>query len=109
MTKQGTIRGKGWVAGFLLAACFGAIGLPAQVSQPGDKQAGPENDRPPAILDKVGIKQNLNTQLPLNLNFVDETGKAVQLGTYFGQHPAILALVYLLRRAERPHLRAPDG
>jgi protein SCO1/2 len=74
-----------------LVAGLGAIG---QVSQPGDKAVGPENDRPPAILDKVGITQNLNGQLPLNLNFVDETGKQVQLGNYFGKHPAILALVY---------------
>jgi protein SCO1/2 len=60
----------------------------------GDKAGGPENDRPPAILDKVGIAQNLNAQLPLNLPFVDETGRQVQLGSYFGKHPAILALVY---------------
>jgi len=74
--------------------CIGVAPLRAQVSQPGDKQVGPENDRPPAILDKVGIAQNLNAQLPLNLSFVDETGKQVQLSNYFGKHPAILALVY---------------
>ena len=94
MSRFSTIRGKGWAAGFLAAACLLNVGVSAQVSQPGDKQAGPENDRPPAILDKVGITQNLNTQLPLALNFVDETGKSVQLGSYFGRHPAILALVY---------------
>lgn len=98
MMRLGTIRGKGWAAGVLLAACFGTIGLStycdAQVTQPGDKAVGPENDRPPAILDKVGIAQNLNAQLPLGLPFVDETGKAVTLGSYFGKHPAILALVY---------------
>jgi protein SCO1/2 len=66
----------------------------AQVSATGDKQVGLQNDRPPALLDKVGIAQNLNTQLPLSLNFVDESGKSVQLGSYFGKHPAILALVY---------------
>ena len=66
----------------------------AQVSAPGDKAVGPENDRPPTILDKVGISQNLNAQLPLGLSFVDEAGKAVQIGSYFGKHPAILALVY---------------
>ena len=66
----------------------------AQVSAPGDKQIGPSNDRPPAILDKVGISQRLNGQLPLALPFVDETGKAVRLGDYFGKRPAILALVY---------------
>jgi len=66
----------------------------AQVSAPGDKQIGPANDRPPAILDKVGIAQRLNGQLPLALPFLDETGKAVRLGDYFGKRPAILALVY---------------
>jgi protein SCO1/2 len=76
----------------LLAAASAC--LHAQVSQPGEKQVGPENDRTPALLDKVGIKQNLNAQLPLNLNFVDDEGKTVQLGSYFGKHPAILALVY---------------
>ena len=76
------------------AGLISASGLVAQVSQPGDKQVGPENDRPPSILDKVGISQNLNAQLPLGLNFVDDAGKQVQLGSYFGKHPAILALVY---------------
>jgi len=74
--------------------CVGTAWSLAQVSQPGDKQVGPENDRPPALLDKVGISQNLNGQLPLGLGFVDETGKQIQLGQYFGKHPAILALVY---------------
>jgi len=98
MMSLSTMRGKGWAAGLLFAACVGTIGLTAncaaQVAQPGDKAVGPENDRPPAILDKVGIAQNLNAQLPLNLPFVDEAGKAVTLGSYFGKHPAILALVY---------------
>ena len=66
----------------------------AQVSAPGDKQIGPANDRPPAILDKVNVTQNLNAQLPLGLGFVDETGKQIKLGEYFGKRPAILALVY---------------
>ena len=64
------------------------------MSSYGEKQVGPANDHPPAILDKVGIQQKLNAQLPLNLTFNDETGKAVQLGQFFGKHPAILALVY---------------
>ena len=86
-------------SGFRLVALALALGVWvnaafAQVSQPGDKQVGLENDRPPAILDKVGIAQNLNAQLPLGLSFADETGRQVQLGSYFGKHPAILALVY---------------
>jgi protein SCO1/2 len=32
--------------------------------------------------------------LPLDAQFVDDTGKTVRLGDYFGKHPAILSLVY---------------
>jgi len=97
MSELSTNRGYRRLAG--LAACAlavlcTAISVSAQVSAPGDKQVGPENDRPPAILDKVGISQNLNGQLPLGLSFLDEAGKSIQLGNYFGKHPAILALVY---------------
>jgi protein SCO1/2 len=52
------------------------------------------NDKPPALLDGVGIAQRLNEQLPLNLTFTDDAGRQVALGSYFGKRPAILALVY---------------
>jgi protein SCO1 len=68
--------------------------MQGQVSQPGEKAVGAQSDKPSPILEKVGIAQNLNAQLPLDLNFADESGKTVQLGSYFGKHPAILALVY---------------
>jgi protein SCO1 len=55
---------------------------------------GPVSDKPPAILNGVGIAQNLNQQLPLSLTFTDDAGKQVQLASYFGKKPAILALVY---------------
>jgi len=77
----------------MLSAIF-APSLSAQVSAYGDKQVGPVNDKPPSILNGVGIAQNLNAQLPLGLVFTDDTGKQVQLGSYFGKRPAILALVY---------------
>jgi cytochrome oxidase Cu insertion factor (SCO1/SenC/PrrC family) len=48
----------------------------------------------PALLKKVGFDQRLNAQVPLDLEFVDETGKAVRLGDYFGQKPVILVLAY---------------
>jgi protein SCO1 len=66
----------------------------AQVSSYGDKQVGPVNDKPPALLDGVGIAQRLNEPLPLNLTFTDDAGQQVALGSYFGKRPAILALVY---------------
>jgi len=46
---------------------------------------GPVNDKPPAILNGVGIEQRLNEQLPLGLTFTDDQGKQVQLSSYFGQ------------------------
>jgi protein SCO1 len=48
---------------------LGSPFLAAQVSSYGDKEAGPTNDRPPTLLNGVGIDQHLNTQLPLNLAF----------------------------------------
>lgn len=53
----------------------------------------PANVRPPG-LKNVGIEQRLNQQVPLDLAFRDETGKAVRLGDYFGHKPVILNLVY---------------
>lgn len=53
----------------------------------------PANVRPPG-LKNVGIQQNLNEQIPPDLQFRDETGKAVRLSDYFGKKPMILNLVY---------------
>jgi protein SCO1/2 len=48
----------------------------------------------PAMVRGVGIDQNLNAQIPLELTFVDDTGQTVRLGQYFRQKPVVLALVY---------------
>jgi protein SCO1 len=53
----------------------------------------PANVRPP-YLENVGIEQHLDTQVPADLAFVDETGRAVKFGDYFGRKPLILNLVY---------------
>jgi protein SCO1 len=93
MRNRWTIRG-GWQAAILCCALLSAP-LFAQVSSYGDKQSG-ENagDQLPQVLQKVGVSQHLNQQLPLDASFVDESGKPVKLGDYFGKHPAILSLVY---------------
>jgi protein SCO1/2 len=93
MKNGRTIRG-GWQAAILCCALLSAPVF-AQVSSYGDKQNG-ENagDQLPQVLQKVGVAQHLNQQLPLDAAFVDEGGKAVKLGDYFGKKPAILALVY---------------
>ncbi len=86
---------QGW-RGVAVAAALvlSPLALLAQVSSYGDKQMGPSNDKPPAILNGVGIAQHLNWQLPLDLTFTDDAGSQVQLAKYFGKRPAILALVY---------------
>lgn len=93
MKNKRTIRG-GWQTAIFCCALLSAPVF-AQVSSYGDKQTG-ENagDQLPTVLQKVGVAQHLNQQLPLDAAFVDETGKAVKLGDYFGKKPAILALVY---------------
>src|ERR1700722_4494082 len=85
---------NGWQAAILCGALLCAPVF-AQVSSYGDKQSG-ENagDQLPQVLQKVGVSQHLNQQLPLDASFVDDTGKTVRLGDYFGKHPAILSLVY---------------
>ena len=46
------------------------------------------------ILSRVGFDQNLDSRVPLDLVFRDETGRAVRLGEYFGARPVVLTLVY---------------
>jgi len=48
----------------------------------------------PAQLQNVGFEPQLNAQLPLDVNFRDESGRDVQLRDYFGRKPVVLALVY---------------
>jgi protein SCO1 len=93
MKNRRTIRG-GWLAAMLCCALLSAPVF-AQVSSYGDKENGENSgDQLPQVLQKVGVSQHLNQQLPLDAAFVDESGKAVRLGDYFGKKPAILALVY---------------
>jgi cytochrome c oxidase subunit 2 len=48
----------------------------------------------PATLKDIGIDQKLDGQIPLDLKFNDENGKAVKLGDYFKEKPVVLAMVY---------------
>jgi len=48
----------------------------------------------PTPLKNVTIEQRLNAQIPLDTTFRDENGRTVQLSSYFGKRPVVLALVY---------------
>ena len=87
-------RGAGLIAAAMAVCCSVMPLARAQVSRYDEKQMAPVSDKPPAILNKVGIAQRLNEQLPLALTFTDDAGQQVQLASYFGKKPAILALVY---------------
>jgi protein SCO1 len=99
MRNRSTIRkcraSAGWAAvgALTVSLAAGTVSLFGQVSSYGDKSEGPANTEP-SVLNGVGIDQHLNTQLPLNLVFTDDSGRQVPLSTYFGKKPAILALVY---------------
>jgi len=85
------------VAGTMVLAAACACMSPAARAQSdwfGFQKPGKPADQQPQVLKQISVQQRLNSQLPLNLPFVDETGKTVQLGDYFGKKPVILSLVY---------------
>lgn len=77
-----------------LVALFQAAPLTAfgQYAQP--PQGGVSSNDVPLALKDIGIEQRLSEQVPLDLNFRDETGRTVRLGDYFGKRPVIVSLVY---------------
>lgn len=90
MKCSSTIRGALIVSVLAICASVSGWAQAAPKLQPGDAVA----NQKPSILDQVGLDQRLNQQVPLNLTFNDETGKAVQLQQYFGSKPVILIMVY---------------
>jgi protein SCO1 len=94
----------------LLVGMLAAVGAPlianAQSSTKADLEKGECKMEPewsvavgtakvmPSVLRGVGIVQELDHQIPLNLPFRDSDGHAVTLGQYFGKKPVILSLVY---------------
>ena len=66
----------------------------ASAAQTAPDNIGKSSAGLPAALQNVGFEPPLNGQMPLDLGFLDETGRQVQLREYFGQKPVLLALVY---------------
>lgn len=82
-------------AAAILAAVLAVPGVAhAQgMGMPAPPDSDPSNAKP-RILEKVGIEQRIGQQLPLDTPFVDDRGKHVRLGEFFGQRPVVLALAY---------------
>ncbi|MBA3271421.1 MAG: SCO family protein [Acidobacteria bacterium] len=82
---------------FLMAALIaGAVATAsAQSNIPGvNPDPGVPSSQMPSVLSQVSFDQRLNEQLPLDTPFMDEDGRPVRLGNYFGTKPVILAFVY---------------
>src|SRR6478752_261423 len=82
------------IAGALLASVM-ATSAWAQPS-------GPLSVPPPGLaataqipmLKDVGLDQKPNAQIPLDTPFVDQDGRNVKIGDYFGKRPVVLQLAY---------------
>ncbi|MCH5374305.1 MAG: SCO family protein [Planctomycetes bacterium] len=81
-----TLRTLKWSGPVLLLLCGLHSGTAAEPSK--------AFSVPAPVLQDVGIDQRLDEQVPLDLPFVDETGKPVKLGDYFDGKPVILVLAY---------------
>jgi len=55
---------------------------------------GMPSQQTPTALSRVSFEQHLDAQLPLDLPFKDEAGRAVKLGDFFGRKPVVLTFVY---------------
>jgi protein SCO1/2 len=78
------------VCALALAASTAAYAQnPGGLVEPGD----PTSARP-GILSKIAIDQQIGSQVPSDISFVDDNGRPVKIGDYFGKRPVVLALVY---------------
>jgi len=69
---------------FVAAICISAGSAYAQLAE-----------QVPEVLEEVGVTEHLNAKLPLDLEFRDEKGNWVELGSFFdGERPVILTLNY---------------
>lgn len=91
------------IAAIMLAACaFGAVraqrvehySSPLYSPKAYDPSQGTSSGLPDALTD-IGIDQKLGNQLPLDVEFKDESGQLVKLGGFFNNgRPVVVAFVY---------------
>src|SRR5207244_5240395 len=80
------------------ALCIAA--LPARAQMTGAPTAGYKREpgmpasTMPAPLREIGFDQNLDQLVPLDTHLIDEAGRSVRLGDYFGTRPVILVFAY---------------
>jgi len=84
--KRSRRRKKAFLCAFVIAGFLRAVFMTAP-AQAHDADV-------PTVLQGVAFEQRLGEQTPLDLPFVDESGKAVRFGDYFGTRPVVLNFVY---------------
>jgi protein SCO1/2 len=86
-----------FVSPLLLAAALAPAAAGAQSLQPMQyapaSAQGLQNGMP-SPFQRLGFDQRVGSQVPADLQFRDETGRAVKIGDYFGKRPVVLSLVY---------------
>lgn len=92
MHRAASLSLLAWTA--LAATGDRALAVPADRLEPGNAAALKPSSALPKELAEVGFDQRLGASVPLDLAFVDETGKGVRLGDFFGQRPVLLVPVY---------------
>ena len=80
---------------FVVLAVFVVLAFRPAIAaaQPRPAAGTPASELPP-MLREVGFDQNLDQALPLDVEFTDERGRAVKIGSYFGQRPVVLSFAY---------------
>lgn len=85
-----------FAATLALATTLVATVLPAGAVSPrppGERAGAPASSQPEDLRD-LDIVQRIGETLPLDLRLTDESGRAVELGEYFGERPVLVAMVY---------------
>ena len=82
------------VVTLLLTAAPAAAQMTGAPSAGYRRDPGIPSSAVPKPLREIGFDQHLNEPLPLDAEFVDESGRSVPLRTYFQSKPVVLAFVY---------------
>jgi protein SCO1/2 len=92
-TEMNARRSPAVTARWILFAALLVL-LPALAPRAAGAASGPPSTSTLSPLKEIGFDQKLGAQVPLDLAFRDETGRAVSLRDYFGRRPVILSLAY---------------
>ena len=88
------------LVGLVAAACALVSSAPATAQMSGSPAAGYKQEPGatssaiPAALREIGFDQKIGQHVPLDIPFLDESGRTVELGDYFGTRPVVMVFAY---------------